>query len=96
MIRQAKLLYCTDTYSNLYRQAIDCKWLPVTKFPHICCDRLNQNVINLKRDFWGKLALAINGKYMTYYFAFDTPTEAGQIVAYYISYWTGYREANDD
>jgi len=50
--------------------------------------------MSLIPDFWGKLALAIHGSNMTYYFTFDTPAEAGKIVAYYIAYWTGFKEAN--
>jgi hypothetical protein len=93
MIQQAKLIYAKRKDPR-YPAAIGCEWQAVTNFPHIHCDPLRFEVINVLPDFWGRPVLAVNGSNRTYYFAFDTPAEAGKIVAYYIAYWTGYKEAN--
>jgi|GEM_PF-6501815 len=78
MICQAHIKYDNN------RCATDCEWKPVTELPRIRPQRWPFECVRVLEGFWGKVAVEVHGKDTIHHFSFDTPQEAGQIVAHYI------------
>jgi hypothetical protein len=88
MIQQAKLIWPKKRTTDNY-MPIRCDWQAITQLPHITCDPYRPDIITVEANFWGRLAVAVHGSSMTYYFSPTSPQEFGQVVAHYISQWTG-------